>query len=184
MTKHQFFKISIYFTLGITTVLDTLLLYQYFSDGIPSHHFLARKEMPLVSNAWGIVTIPAFTWFLVWRIAKRIFNQTDTIEFPKNVLAAFSVSLVFGVALGLSIQYGFKTFTGNVPIILFTLALFFRTYRAECFLGFVLGLTYFVGGVLPIVVGSVFLALSAITYLYIRSFALWIVALIFKKGKG
>ena len=182
MTSNQFLKIRIGFTLGVTLVLGSLLLYQYLHAGIPSHHFLARKDMPQVSNVWGILTIPIFTWLLLWRISKRFLSEPNTVQFLKTVLVAFIASLAFGVALGLGIQSEFKLFTINVPFILFTLALFFPTYRAEYFLGFVLGLTYFVGGVLPIIVGGVFLLISALIHLVLRRFLLWIYRLIFKKS--
>lgn len=181
MSIRQFLKIRIGFTIGITVVLGALLLYQYLHIGIPSHHFLARNDMPLVSNVWGIVTIPLFTWFLLWLVSQRLFKHGSKILFPENVIIAFGASLVFGLALGLSIQFGSRLLPSNVPIVLFVLALLLPTYRAEYFLGFVLGLTYFVGGVLPIVIGVVFLLLSAITYLYVRALLIWIFRLIVKK---
>lgn len=182
MTNNQFLKIRIWFTTCVTIILGALLLYQYLNEGIPSHHFLARKDMPLVSNVWGILTIPIFTWLLLWRISKRFLSESNTTQFLKTVLVAFIASLGFGIALGLGIQFELKLFTSNVPFILFTLALFFPTYRAEYFLGFALGLTYFVGGVLPIIVGGVFLLISALIHLGLRRFLLWIYQLIFKKS--
>jgi hypothetical protein len=182
MTSNQFLKIRIGFTLGVTLVLGSLLLYQYLHEGIPNHHFLARKDMPEVSNVWGILTIPVFTWFLLWRISKRFAREPNTTQFLKNVLVAFVASLAFGFALGLGIQFDLKLFTENVPLILFILALLFPTYRAEYFLGFVLGLTYFVGGVLPIVVGAVFLLFSALIHLLVRRFIVWIYRLIVEKS--
>jgi hypothetical protein len=182
MTNNQFLKIRIGFTLIVTIALGSILLFQYLNNGIPSHHFLARNDLPLVSNAWGILTVPVFTWFLLWRISKRFLNAVNTSEFIKNTTIAFVASLVFGVALGLGVLYRVNEFTSNVPLILFALALFFPTYRAEYFLGFVLGLTYFIGGVLPIVAGAVFLLFSAIVHLYVRRFLLWIYRLIFNKS--
>lgn len=183
MTKNKFLTIRVLFTIGITLVLAMVLLYQHFHDGIPSHHFLARKDMPQVSNVWGILTIPVLTWLLLWRVDKRIFSSNSVVEFPNDVIIGFAASLMFGIALGLSIQFGFKTFSGNVPVLLLVLALLFPTYRAEYFLGFVIGLTYFVGGVLPIVVGAVFLAVSALVYLYVRTFLLWIFRLIVQQKR-
>lgn len=180
MTRKQFLKLRILFTLTITLALATLLLCQYFNEGIPNHHFLARTDMPRVSNAWGLLTIPFFTWFMLYRVDKRVFKNTTELAFPRAVFIAFVASLVFGIILGISIQAGVKEFSGNVPIMLCVLALLFPTYRAEYFLGFVLGLTYFVGGVLPIVVGAVFLLLSALVYLFVRRFILWIFRLIVK----
>jgi hypothetical protein len=168
ITKQLFFRFKIGFTVIISVLLSSLLLWQYLQDGIPAHHFLADKTMPLVSNAWGALVIPIITWFLLFRIEKGLFRHTEAISFPTHSLIAFLSALLFGIVLGISVVSGFKLFLGNVPLILFSLALFLPIYKAEYFLGFVLGLTYFIGGVLPVVVGSVFLLISAAIYLLIR----------------
>ncbi len=178
ITKSNYFHFRIWATVSVTVVLSSLLLWQYFHGGIPSHYFLADKNMPLVSNVWGALIIPIMTWFLLYRTGKRLFSESDSISFPGNTLIGFSCALVFAVTLGLSIQYRFETFSENVPFLLFGLALFFPTYRAEYFLGFILGLTYFVGGVLPVVVGSVFLMISAAIYLFLRPLILKLVKVI------
>jgi hypothetical protein len=100
MTNNQFLKIRIWFTIWNTIVLGSVLLYQFMNEGIPSHHFLARKDMPQVSNIWGILTIPIFTWVLLWRISKRFSVESNTMQFLKSVCIAFIASLVFGVVLG------------------------------------------------------------------------------------
>ncbi len=180
ITKHNYFHFRIWATVSITVALSSLLLWQYFHGGIPSHYFLADKNMPLVSNVWGALSIPMMTWFLLFRVGKRLFTASASIPFPRNALIGFSSALIFAVVLGLSIQYSVEEFSGNVPFILFGLALFFPTYRAECFLGFILGLTYFVGGVLPVVVGGVFLLISAAIYLFLRPLILKLVRVIRK----
>ncbi len=175
IAKHRFFRFRIWITGIIFIVLTGLLLWQYFHDGIPSHHFLADKTLPLISNAWGALVIPITTWFLLFRVEKRLFSQSDTIAFPKHTLSGFLSALLFAVVLGIAIVYGFETFSSYSPLIIFSLALFFPTYKAEYFLGFILGLTYFIGGVLPVVVGSIFLLISALLYLLIRPLMLRLV---------
>ncbi len=185
ISKHLLFRFRIWFTAIITIGLSSLLVWQYFHGGIPSHYFLADKTMPLVSNGWGVLVIPIMTWFLLFRLEKRLFSQSDSISFPRHALIGFLSALLFGVTLGLSIHYGVETFSSNVPFLLFGLALFFPTYRAEYFLGFVLGLTYFIGGVLPVVVGGVFLLISALIHLILRPLILKLVEMITKwMGKG
>jgi hypothetical protein len=136
--------------------------------------------MPLVSNTWGALVVPITTWFLLFRVEKGLFSQSDSIPFPKHTLIGFLSSLIFGVCLGISVVYGFETFSSNLILVLFGAALFFPTYKAEYFLGFVLGLTYFIGGVLPVVVGSVFLLIAAVIYLLIRRLILKLVKMIRK----
>ena len=180
ISKNDFFRFKIGFTAIITVLLSSLLLWQYFQGGIPSHHFLADKTMPLISNAWGALVIPITTWFLLFSVEKGLFSQSDSIPFPKHSLIGFLSSLIFGVVLGISVVNGFEAFLSKVPFILFGIALFFPTYKAEYFLGFILGLTYFIGGVLPVVVGSVFLGISAVIYLLIRRLILKLVTMIKK----
>ena len=180
IVKHDYFRFRIWFTAIISIALSGLLLWQYFHDGIPSHHFLADKTLPLISNAWGALVIPITTWFLLFRVEKRLFSQSDTIAFPKHTLFGFLSALLFAVVLGIAIVYGFETFSSYSPLIIFSLALFFPTYKAEYFLGFILGLTYFIGGVLPVVVGSIFLLVSALMYLLIRPLILKLIKMIKK----
>ncbi len=168
ITKLRFSSFRYWFTGIVTFLIWGLLAWQYFHDSIPSHHFLADKNMPLVSNIWGAIVIPALTWFLLWMIEKRLYSKSETIPFPYQTLAGFTGALIFGIALAFAIRYDFNTFSSNIPYILFILALFFPTHRSECFLGFVLGLTYSIGGVLPVVVGSIFLLLSAAIHLGLR----------------
>jgi hypothetical protein len=160
-----------------------LLLWQYFHGGIPAHHFLADEDMPLVSNGWGALVIPIFTWLMMFRIEKRLFKTKDIIDFPSTTLYSLLGSLLFGIALGLSIYYQFKTFSGNVPLILFVLALFVPTYRSEYYLGFVLGLTWYIGGVLPVLVGSVFILFSAGIHIYLRIWILFVFNYLFGSVK-
>ncbi len=184
IAKHDFFRFRIWFTAIISIILSSLLLWQYFHAGIPRHHFLADKTLPLISNAWGALVIPITTWFLLFRVEKRLFIQSDAISFPRHTLFGFLSALLFGLVLGIAIMYGFETFLNYIPLIIFSLALFFPTYKAEYFLGFILGLTYFIGGVLPVVVGSVFLLISAVIYLLIRQLILKLVKLIKKNNNS
>jgi len=58
---------------------------------------------------------------------------------------------------------------------LFILALFFPIYRAECFLGFVIGMTFTFGAVLPTGVGIIIALIGALLYLYVRTGIIFIV---------
>jgi hypothetical protein len=50
----------------------------------------------------------------------------------------------------------------------FVIALFYPVYRAECVLGFVIGMTFFLGAVLPMIAALVFAGIGAALYLGIR----------------
>ena len=181
ISKSQFSQFRYWFTGAISLIIWSLLAWQYFHDGIPSHHFLADKNMPLVSNGWGAVVIPILTWFLLFRVEKRLFVTSDTIPFPTQTIKAFSGALILGLALSLAINYDFKTFSSNVPLILIILAFFIPTFRSEYLLGFVLGLAYTLGGVLPTVVGSILLLVSAAVHLGFRPLVIRVYQFIISK---
>ena len=54
ISKHDFFHFRIGFTTFITVLLSSLLLWQYFQGGIPSHHFLADKSKFAAAGALGV----------------------------------------------------------------------------------------------------------------------------------
>ncbi len=56
----------------------------------------------------------------------------------------------------------------------FIMALFFPVYHAECLLGFVIGMTYTFGAVLPTFIGSILAIVGALIYLLIRPAILFV----------
>lgn len=106
---------------------------------------------------------------MLWRIESRLFREATTIRVPTQALTAFTGALAYGILLGTSITGGFKAISSNTPWVIAVAALLFPVYRAEYFLGFVLGLTYWIGGVLPIVVGGAFLLMAFVVYTFIRT---------------
>ena len=160
------FKTRLYLTGSVTIAIWSLLLWNHFHGGIPSHHILARKDLPEISNAWGGLLLPLLTWFLLYRIQKRIGSNADkTLKI--NVLYGFLAALFFGILLSTSFTLGFKM-ESKMLMSVFVIALFFPIYRAEYLLGFVLGMTFTFGAVLPTLIGSILVLISAILYLYVR----------------
>jgi hypothetical protein len=50
----------------------------------------------------------------------------------------------------------------------FAIALFYPVYRAECVLGFVAGMSFFLGAILPMIAACVFAAIGAMLFLGVR----------------
>jgi len=170
-------KNRIIFTAIVTFLIWTNLAWDYFHDGVPTHYLLHRKDLPGISNWWGGIAIPLLTWFLLYRIKKRIHNK-DSNGDPKNlnnVLYGLVGSFLFGVLVSFFFTIG-SDVPGYMMIGLFILSFFIPIYRAECVLGFVLGMTYTFGGILPILFGSIFVLIFAIDYLAIRSFILYLIS--------
>lgn len=165
MNEKNFFKARIFVTAIVSVTIWSLLAWNYYHGGVPSHHILAREDMPSISNWWGGVLLPLLTWFLLYRIEKRIADGTSNLTpFPKSVVYSFLVALVFGVLLCTFFTLRYSGIPGYMLQSVFVIALFFPIYRAECLLGFVIGMTFTFGAVLPTLVGSILAAICFVLY--------------------
>lgn len=150
-------------TAAITFMLGCLLGFQHLSGGVPAHHLLARTDLPVVSNWWGLLTLLALSWFLLGRIERRLSHE------PANkMLMAAGSALFFGVTLALFFVFGPGEVPGYMAQALFLIAVFYPIYRAECVLGFVLGMTFTFGAVLPTIFAAVVAAISALIFHGVR----------------
>ena len=126
--------------------------------GIQTHHLLARADLPGFSNAWGLLLLPCLAGWASWRWQRRAATRSMVV---RGLLIAAAGAL----ALGLSFRLGLDTMTNGIFLTLMTAGAVLPAYRAECLLGFVLGLSWFFGGVLPVIIGSVIIGLSALLHL-------------------
>ena len=166
----KLFKTRIYITLVATLFVWSLLIWDYFHGGVPSHHLLAREDLPAFSNWWGGILIPMLTWFLTFRIQKRLTDEATNpvTEVPQNVWLPFFAALLFGILLSVSFALRVSGLPGYMMLSVFALALFFPVYRSEYLLGFILGLVYTFGGVLPILIGSILILGAVVIHKLIR----------------
>jgi hypothetical protein len=178
MNQALFGKIGLYIVAIISVGIWALLIWEYYHGGVPSHSFMARKDMPSISNWWGGLLLPLLTYFSLYPIKKRLFlTGENTIISPKQLL--FVLLLFFaGLLYAGSMAYCFLTDKEEINGILFQglfiLALIFPLYRAEFFLGFVMGLTYTFGAILPTFIASAFVGISYIAHKFVYSFILTI----------
>jgi hypothetical protein len=172
MNERFLFKIRIYFTAIVTFSIWTLLAWSHYHGGVQSHHLLANKDLPAISNWWGGLIIPILTWFLLYRIQKRISNQQNggltILKYSRHILYRFIGSFLFGILLSIFFTFEYSDMAGFMVLGLLPISLFFPIYRAECLLGFVFGMTYTFGTVLPTCIGSIFVSVCAVVYLLIR----------------
>ncbi len=170
MTEKEFFRIRLYFTGFATLAIGALLIWNHSHGGVPSHHVLADETLPLISNWWGILVIPLLTLFLTYRIQKRIYRPgyQETSSSLNQVLYEFLGALSFGILLAVFFTLGNSDMPGYMILGLLPLALFFPIYRAEYLLGFVFGMTFTFGSVLPTGVGSILVLIGAGIFLLIR----------------
>jgi hypothetical protein len=165
MTETTFFKARLYFTGIVALAIWSLLTWNHYHGGVPSHHLLAREDLPSFSNWWGGLLVPLLAWFLSYRVQKRIYHGAEKNSKEVN---GFFGALLFGIVISIFFTFGNEDMPSYMMMGLLALALFFRIYRAECFLGFVISMTFIFGGVLPIIIGSILALLGVVLYLIVR----------------
>lgn len=172
MTSPRFLKFIV--TAIVLLVVLAFISWEYFHGGVVSHHILNQKDLPAISNWWGVVVLPIYTWFLLSRIEKR-FNEEGSKQLAaKKFIQKTLLLFIFGLSLGLAISISFvndyQLFLDNVLYIFLVVSFIFPIYYAECILGFVLAMTFTFGAILPIVFILVMASIGAIIYKRIRPF--------------
>lgn len=142
-------------SVAIAVVLALLLGWQHSNGGVPAHHVLADPTLPALSNWWGLLTLPLLAWFLLGRIERR---RRAAPRAAHGDTAAFMGALVFGAVLSLLFTAGRHGATDAMALSVFVIALFYPVHRAACVLGFVIGMTWTFGAVLPMIAAGVFAA--------------------------
>lgn len=178
MTKELLVKIRIYFVVVVTAGIWGLLIWNHFHGGILSHHILYQEDLPAISNWWGGLILPLLTLLLTYRIQKRIIridNELEHSKFPKSIIYGFVFALLYGLILSVFFINGYSNPAAYMTYGIFILALIFPIYRAECLLGFVIGMSYTFGAVLPTIVGSVFTLIGFILYKFVRGGVLYLI---------
>lgn len=152
-------------TVAIVVVMASLLGWQHLNGGVPAHHLLADPSLPALSNWWGLLTLPALAWFLLGRIERR--RRAAPLA-AHGDFAAFTGALVFGAVLSLLFMAGQSSATETMVLTLGLLAVFYPIHRAACVLGFVIGMTWTFGAVLPMIAAAIFAAAGAAIYYGVR----------------
>lgn len=166
MNEERLSRISAYFISVVTITIWSLLTWQYFNEGVPSHYLFQNPEYPELSNWWGALLLPVLSWFLLGRIKKRIISSPEEsrLLLTKQVIISLLLSLIYGAILSLTFLYGYAEVSSVLfPGILF-FALFVRVYREEFILGFILSMSFTFGAVLPTIFAALIALASAIVY--------------------
>jgi len=131
------------------------LTMEHLGGGVQSHHLLNRADMPAISNWLGLLTLPAIGLALGWR-TRRLGGYT------RAVWTGLIVAFLYGTAMATGFKLGAMGLTQTLFLGLFAVAILAPVYRAECVAGFVAGMAFTFGGVLPLLVALVFATLSAV----------------------
>lgn len=159
-------------TLGAFVLTFIFILWEYFNGGVVSHNLLAREDLPSFSNWLGLLTVPLLTWIVIVLIERRNTKKTkyeiEKEERVTSVQTRFLVALLFGVAVSLLWKFDLRHILQYFILLPVVIAFFKPIYFPEYLLGFVIGMLFTFGGVLPIMIGSVLLIVCFVVYKFIR----------------
>jgi len=141
------------------------LVWEALHGGIVSHHLMQRADMPGLSNLWGLLILPALAAWAAGRLPPAPASRRDWLP----VALGFLVPLLLGAALSLAFTLKLQALTEIIFFGLMLLALLLPAHRPESLLGFVLGMSWTFGAVLPLLVGGVIAGLSWV----LRGVARW-----------
>lgn len=156
----------------VTVLILCFLFWEHFHGGVASHHILQQQNLPVISNWWSGLLLPGLTWFLIGRTEKRIGKQAlqgqQTKKLHNKALQLFITGLGLGVLIATSFTNEYIVFLDNVPYIILVLSLIIPIFYAEFILGFILGMTYTFGAILPTVFILLLAIFGILTYRFIR----------------
>lgn len=172
MSEQQHDRLRLCLT-GVVALAELAhLTWQHLNGGVVSHHLLRRSDLPAISNWWSLPLLPALTWFLGGRIqrhlALRSAETTAGSALPVRIGGGFGGSLLFGILLSVCFTNQLESTTAYLFQAMLVLAVLLPVYRAESVLGFVLGMSFTFGAVLPAFVSGIISAASALIHLAIR----------------
>lgn len=147
-----------------------LLLHDHFNGGVRSHHLLDRRDLPSISNWFGLVVLPLLGWLLGVRLRNQI-NSVSRSGLPIGIGIGLVCSVLYGAALAGSFVVGASGITSGLFFGLFLLAAALPIYRIEYIFGFVVGMTFTFGAVLPALVALVVGGVSALLHSAFRAVA-------------
>jgi hypothetical protein len=148
-------KLRLVLTAVVTLLVWSHILWDYFHGGIPTHYLLHNSDLPGIPNWLGGVILPFFTWFLLYRIHKRIdiAGRSVASESLRNAMFRFLAGILFAVTISVCFMNGIDVIDYIMGCI-FILAFFFPLYKSEYLLGWVLGAAFTFGAIIPMGFGS------------------------------
>ena len=154
------------FTAAVALLVGSQLIWDHFHGGVPVHYMLHNPDLPAISNWWSLLIIPVLTWIALLLVDRRInkLSENNRSIALKKALQLFVFALIYGFIVGLFFTLDITVVSDTGTIIVFALSFLIPLYRIEYLLGFVLGLTYFIGGTLPTFFGLILMGIYFITY--------------------
>lgn len=156
------------FALFSIVFVGALLAHEYLNGGVRSHHLLDRRDVPAISNWFGLVVLPVLGWLLGTRLRIHLTSVTGNAS-SVGIGIPLVCSLLYGAALATSFELGASAASSGLFLGLFLLAFVLPIYRTEYIFGFVVGMAFTFGAVLPVLVAAVVAAVSALVHFAFRA---------------
>ncbi|WP_299763619.1 hypothetical protein [uncultured Dokdonia sp.] len=157
------FKNRLVITLVVSILMWAFLAWDYFHEGVPTHYILHNDAYPGFSNWWGAITIPIVTWGLLYLVYLRTLKE-ETKNNTSSTIYGFIGFFLYAALLSYSFTTGSETIPMYMTLSLIVASFFVPIYRPECLLGYILGMTYVFGAILPLLFGIIFWTLFTIAY--------------------
>jgi hypothetical protein len=165
-------KLKVIFVGIVTILIFGFLLWEHFNGGVTSHYLLQQKDLPSISNWWSGLLLPMLTWILLSRVERRFDKKNLPIQAMSNstnrTFWFFLTGLGLGLLLAISFTYEFNPFLDNMLYILIVLSFFIPIYFSEFILGFILGMTYTFGAIIPTLFILMIAGIGLLIYRFIR----------------
>lgn len=170
MNTQQLRRMRILLTALILITEMLHLAWEYMHGGVKSHHLLNRPDLPAISNWWGALLLPLLAWLLLGPTLRRVHTTGAGKQFhlPIGIVAGFAGSLLYGVCLAVAFTQQQEAVASYLFLGMFMAALVLPAYRPEYVLGFMLGMTFTFGAVLPTIAAALVAAVSAVFHFLIR----------------
>jgi hypothetical protein len=166
MTDKSAYRLEFYVVAFAVVFASAYLAWQATHGGVVSHHLLDQRDLPAFSNWWGLAIFPLTGGYAAWSVRRRAAVEPNALS---RAMAAAFCALLAGIALSVAfiVDEG-----GNAPLFVLLLALasgcIWPTYRGEYVFGFVVGMSFTFGLVLPVMIALIAAAISAALYFLVR----------------
>lgn len=141
------------------------LAWEAAHGGIVSHHLLGDPSMPALWNGWGLLVLPTIAWIASARLVRRSGRGW---RLHSGTLLRLAGAIAGGIALSMAFTAGRSDLAGYVLLALAVSGVALRAYRVEYLLGFVLGMAWTFGALIPTIIGGAIAVASAMVW-----FGLW-----------
>jgi len=158
-------KLRILSTSIVTLLVWAHILWDYFHGGIPTHYLFRDDNLPGIPNWLGGIVLPFFTWFLLYRIHKRINNTEISIASKGIRVVIIRFLLAMTISIMISIFFSFEIdIIDHIMLVIAIMAFIFPFYKSEYLLGWVVGSTFTFGAMIPMVFGSLLALIFYLVY--------------------